>query len=198
MTGFYPDGVWTEPVPGNLVRIRLVTDKSVQHWGFATDGLNRCPTRRWPIARIPTPIGPSSSGSSTTWTLRPRDPPAFLSHRARGECGLAGDHGHPTRRRISGSPAAIPTACGPSACRATVGHRRLISDGSVRKVGLQRGCIGIGSAGGSPAAPSKWKSLWRNPNIRMSRCAIGMEAGESESGGLFHQGALHAPRLIWR
>ncbi|HIC87825.1 MAG TPA: hypothetical protein EYP04_00230, partial [Anaerolineae bacterium] len=39
LTGFYPDGVWTDPVPGTLVKLRLVTDTSVQHWGFAVDAV---------------------------------------------------------------------------------------------------------------------------------------------------------------
>ena len=39
LTGFYPDGVWTDPVPGTLMKLRLITDTSVQHWGFAVDAV---------------------------------------------------------------------------------------------------------------------------------------------------------------
>ena len=39
LTGSYPDGLWSEPVPGNLAKLRLVTDTSVRRWGFALEGL---------------------------------------------------------------------------------------------------------------------------------------------------------------
>ncbi|MCI0564065.1 MAG: hypothetical protein MN733_36785, partial [Nitrososphaera sp.] len=39
ITGSYPEGLWSEPIPGNLAKVRLVTDTSVRHWGFAIDAL---------------------------------------------------------------------------------------------------------------------------------------------------------------
>lgn len=39
ITGFFPNGVWSDPVPGNLAKITLVTDSSVQSWGFVLDKL---------------------------------------------------------------------------------------------------------------------------------------------------------------
>lgn len=38
-TGSYPTGLWTEPVPGSIVKLRLVTDGSVQLWGFKVDSI---------------------------------------------------------------------------------------------------------------------------------------------------------------
>lgn len=37
ITGAYPSGLWTDPVPGEFVKIRLVTDGTVRKWGFAVD-----------------------------------------------------------------------------------------------------------------------------------------------------------------
>ena len=37
ITGSYPDGLWTDPVPGSYVRVRLITDVNVRKWGFAID-----------------------------------------------------------------------------------------------------------------------------------------------------------------
>jgi hypothetical protein len=39
LTGVFPEGVWTDFVPGNLVRLRLVSDGSVSTWGFAADAV---------------------------------------------------------------------------------------------------------------------------------------------------------------
>ena len=43
LTGAYPDGVWTDVVPGNLVKVRLLCDSSVQGWGFAADAVASVP-----------------------------------------------------------------------------------------------------------------------------------------------------------
>jgi hypothetical protein len=37
LTGSHLGGLWSEPVPGNLVKLRLVSDGSVQSWGFSVD-----------------------------------------------------------------------------------------------------------------------------------------------------------------
>ena len=36
-TGTYPNGIWTDPVQGNLVKLSLITDGSIQKWGFSAD-----------------------------------------------------------------------------------------------------------------------------------------------------------------
>jgi hypothetical protein len=43
LTGRLPDNFWTEPVPGTMVKLRLVTDGSVRRWGFAMDALASVP-----------------------------------------------------------------------------------------------------------------------------------------------------------
>ncbi|GIV85499.1 MAG: hypothetical protein KatS3mg052_2506 [Candidatus Roseilinea sp.] len=43
LTGRLPDNFWTEPVPGTMVKLRLVTDGSVRRWGFAVDALASVP-----------------------------------------------------------------------------------------------------------------------------------------------------------
>lgn len=43
ITGSFPDGLQTELVPGNLVKLRLITDGSVQKWGFAVSRLESLP-----------------------------------------------------------------------------------------------------------------------------------------------------------
>ncbi len=43
LTGEYPNELWTVPVPGNLVKLRLVTDGSVQSWGFIADAVDSVP-----------------------------------------------------------------------------------------------------------------------------------------------------------
>lgn len=39
LTGSFPEGVWTDLIPGNLVRLRLISDGSVTGWGFAADAV---------------------------------------------------------------------------------------------------------------------------------------------------------------
>lgn len=36
-TGSYPDGAWTDLIPGAFVKLRLITDATVQRWGFQAD-----------------------------------------------------------------------------------------------------------------------------------------------------------------
>ncbi len=37
VTGTYPDGHWSDPIPGGFAKVRLLSDGSVQNWGFAID-----------------------------------------------------------------------------------------------------------------------------------------------------------------
>ena len=37
VTGYYPSGLWSDPVPGRVVKVRLTTDSSVTYWGFCLD-----------------------------------------------------------------------------------------------------------------------------------------------------------------
>ncbi len=37
LTGSYPSGLWSSPVPGRTVKIQLVTDGSITAWGFCVD-----------------------------------------------------------------------------------------------------------------------------------------------------------------
>jgi len=37
ITGTYPKGLWSNPVPGGVVQVRLVTDSTVTGWGFCLD-----------------------------------------------------------------------------------------------------------------------------------------------------------------
>lgn len=95
ITGSYPEGLWTEPVPGNLIRIRLVTDGSVRRWGFAADGVESVPYKTLAYSSHPYP-----NNANLEWRFDNLDPnaegytPSLLPHRAGGERGLAGDHGH--------------------------------------------------------------------------------------------------------
>jgi hypothetical protein len=39
ITTSFPDGIWSDVVPGTIVKVRLVTDSSGRYWGFAVDQL---------------------------------------------------------------------------------------------------------------------------------------------------------------
>ena len=72
LTGSYPDGVWTDIVPGNLVRLRLVSDGSVAGWGSRPMPSNLCRTPRSASVPIPIPMTPNRPGPSTIWMREPR------------------------------------------------------------------------------------------------------------------------------
>jgi hypothetical protein len=82
ITGVYTDGLWTEPVPGEFVRIRLVTDRNVRKWGFAVDQKDAV---EYPsIARSPHPYYNNTDESWTIYNPAP-DPEATRLHFSRIE-----------------------------------------------------------------------------------------------------------------
>ncbi|MBK9092476.1 MAG: SBBP repeat-containing protein [Anaerolineae bacterium] len=44
VTGDYPSGLWSDPVPGRVVKVRLTTDYSVTRWGFCADTITSVAT----------------------------------------------------------------------------------------------------------------------------------------------------------
>ena len=45
--GDYPGGVWSNPVPGRVVQVQLLTDGSVTDWGFCLDVIETAPPPAW-------------------------------------------------------------------------------------------------------------------------------------------------------
>ncbi len=70
-TGTYPDGVWTDPVPGSFVKVRLLTDKSVQMSGFSADEVGA--VRFTTLSYSPHPYLPQSQQK---WLFSNSDPNA--------------------------------------------------------------------------------------------------------------------------
>ena len=56
ITGNYPSGLWSGPVPGSVVQVQLVTDSSVTRWGFCLDQVETTCLVYLPLViRQPTP-----------------------------------------------------------------------------------------------------------------------------------------------
>ncbi len=70
-TGHHPGGFWTEPVPGTVVKLRLITDASVEQWGFAVDKM--AGARYKTLAYSPHPY---PAGSTRKWQFNNTDPNA--------------------------------------------------------------------------------------------------------------------------
>lgn len=93
ISGKYPDGLWTNDVPGRVVHVQLLSDPSVALWGFCVDELQsgaaatRTPTAtRWPTefpTRTPTPTAtPTRPGITPTATpTRPYTGPVEVAIR---------------------------------------------------------------------------------------------------------------------
>lgn len=152
ITGVYTTGLWTDPVIGRHVRIRLVTDSSVNAWGFAVDQLESVAQ-----SAILFSTHPYSNNSTQAWT---QTNPA---------CNGSGTRLHFTRldledgvdwlivkdvfgtayQYLTGSyPTGVWTVAVPGASIQV----QLVSDGSVVRWGLsadQTGC----SAPASPTRP---------------------------------------------
>ncbi|MCS6842960.1 MAG: hypothetical protein NZ528_01350, partial [Caldilineales bacterium] len=71
LTGKQPDNLWSEPVPGTLVKLRLVSDGSVRRWGFAVDALASVPYTTLAYSPHPYP-----HNSSLEWRFNNLDPNA--------------------------------------------------------------------------------------------------------------------------
>ena len=120
LTGSYPDGVWTDIVPGDLVRLRLVSDGSVAGWGFAADAHRSVPYTALGFSPHPYP-----NDAKQTWSFNNMDAGAEatrLHSRAwtwkRALTGLSSSN-YP-RRFISGFPVNTRQACGRRPCPARV------------------------------------------------------------------------------
>ena len=56
ITGSHPSGLWSNPVPGRVVQVQLVTDSSVTGWGFCLDQAETARVMYLPlVAKQPTP-----------------------------------------------------------------------------------------------------------------------------------------------
>ena len=64
-TGSFPDGVWTEAIPGSLVKLRLISDGSVQQWGFTLDELKAVPYTSLAYSPHPYPY----NAADLRWTI---------------------------------------------------------------------------------------------------------------------------------
>jgi len=63
ITGRYPSGLWSNPVPGRVVQVQLVTDSSVTRWGFCLDQVETAHVIYLPIViKQPTPTPCSCHG----------------------------------------------------------------------------------------------------------------------------------------
>jgi hypothetical protein len=71
LTGEYPNELWTVPVPGNLVKLRLVTDGSVQSWGFIADAVESVPYTTLAYSPHPYP-----NNATLEWRFNNLDPNA--------------------------------------------------------------------------------------------------------------------------
>lgn len=49
LTGSYPNGLWSSPVPGRTVQVQLTTDSSVTAWGFCLDLIQTSPPPAWAV-----------------------------------------------------------------------------------------------------------------------------------------------------
>ncbi len=64
ITGHFPDGLWSAPVPGREFQVQLVSSASVTRWGFCLDQVQT-------TTRPPTPTPTSTPTSTRTPTPRP-------------------------------------------------------------------------------------------------------------------------------
>jgi hypothetical protein len=71
LTGEYPNELWTVPVPGNLVKLRLVTDGSVRSWGFIADAIESVPYTTLAYSPHPYP-----NNATLEWRFNNLDPNA--------------------------------------------------------------------------------------------------------------------------
>ena len=71
LTGEYPNELWTVPVPGNLVKLRLVTDGSVRSWGFIADAVDSVPYTTLAYSPHPYP-----NNATLEWRFSNLDPNA--------------------------------------------------------------------------------------------------------------------------
>jgi len=71
LTGEYPNELWTVPVPGNLVKLRLVTDGSVRSWGFIADAVDSVPYTTLAYSPHPYP-----NNATLEWRFNNLDPNA--------------------------------------------------------------------------------------------------------------------------
>ena len=74
-TAVYTNGVWTDPVIGNDIKVRLVTDNSVKEWGFEA---NKLETVSYPSLAYS--AHPYPNNSSEEWVLTNNDSGAEASH----------------------------------------------------------------------------------------------------------------------
>jgi thermitase len=75
LTGSYPSGVWSEPVPGRTVQVQLVTDSSITAWGFCLDRIETVV----PITCLAETPHPYTNNMSQTWTVTNPDAAAAYS-----------------------------------------------------------------------------------------------------------------------
>ncbi len=68
LTGAYPNGVWSDPVPGNLLKIRLISDGSVRRWGFVADAVASAP-----FASLAYSPHPYPNNANLRWTFNNLD-----------------------------------------------------------------------------------------------------------------------------
>jgi len=72
ITGYYPSGLWSKPVPGQVVRVQLVTNASGTGWGFCLDQLETVHLVYLPIiAKQPTPTPTFTPTRTPTPTATP-------------------------------------------------------------------------------------------------------------------------------
>ncbi|MFQ5611372.1 MAG: NBR1-Ig-like domain-containing protein [Anaerolineae bacterium] len=77
ITGSYPSGLWSDPIPGNVVQVQLDTDFIVTGWGFCLDQVESVNLIYLPIVvkEAATPVSaPTSTGTPTRTPTSTRTP----------------------------------------------------------------------------------------------------------------------------
>lgn len=137
ITGSYPNGLWTDPVPVSYVRIRLVTDVNVREWGFAVDQKEAVSYAS--TLRSPHPYHNNTDQAWTVLNTNPNPGPATRIHFSRIELEenvdwliLSDVSGNPYQY-ITGSPPGGPWSNGIPGIAVKV---QLVTDGNVERWGF--------------------------------------------------------------
>jgi len=203
ITGEYPTGLWSEPVPGRTVLVRLQTDYSITAWGFCVDaletviGVTPTPT--------PTPLNclvesphPYSDNTNRTWTVNNPDSSAQYTrvHFARLETEAGYDF--VVLRDAAGIEMARYTGAYPNGLwsppiAGAVVQVQLISDGSIVAWGFCLDAI-------ETAPPPAW-SILRPLDVPRSRLALVAVGGKlyaigGESAPIAAAGAKKSAKLV--
>lgn len=159
LTGRQPDNLWSEPVPGTLVKLRLVTDGSVRRWGFAVDALASVPYTTLAYSPHPYP-----HNSSLEWRFNNLDPNAVGTRLRFSRVELEENVDWLVIMDLAETPYQWITSSHPKGLW-TVGVPgngvivRLISDGSVSRWGFNLDALETAKPGKAEPRPEPEKAL---------------------------------------